>query len=202
VKRHPDIEAVLEVAHRYKVKCFLTMGFPHISGMSNKLLGETYGLEKKEVHPRASDGPVAHNCDPKTRQVWFDHLDPDCVETHLHEVMHVILSPPGHDIDQLSEDVVLMPLERIIAKRIFTKKAYKRVVSWQENTQIEWWDAKLRKYYGSLADVPNYTRWWHWRNSFDGLRRMGVLDGNNNPTWKRPKWSRAPKALIQRGNLI
>jgi hypothetical protein len=196
-----DIERVLEIARRFDVKCFLHPRFPVMSMVNDKVLTKTFGLKKAPKTSGWAGGPTAHACSLKTRSVWFEHLDPWAVETHLHEIMHVVLGPPNHNIDEFSEDVVLMPFERVIARQCLSKEAYALVVRWQLNTQIEWWDNKRGRYYGALEDVPNHQRWWYWRNSFDGLRRMGMLDENNRVTWKKPDWRRAPKALIERGNL-
>lgn len=200
-----DIDVVLDIAKRYGVKVFLHSSFPHAS-MHSGLAKQpdscnTRGLTKKDTSARASGGPTAHHCDPSQRTVWFQHLDIAGVETHLHEICHVIMSPPGHDIDQLSEDVVLMPFERVLARQCLSPKSYKLVLRWQLNTQIEWWNAKLKKYYGLLEDVPNYTHQWHWRMSHAALRRMGVIK-NGRVTWKRPNWRYANRALFDRGNLL
>lgn len=196
-----DIDKVLEIARRYGVRVFLHPHFPRTSMHSMKTLVETRGLKKLNIPARASSGPTAHHCDVLGRKVWFEHLDPEGVETHLHEICHVIMNPPGGNIEQLSEDVVLMPFERTIARQCLSKAGYDKVVQWQLNTQIEWWSAKTDSYWDALDQVPNYSRRWEWRNSFAALRRMGVI-ANGRVTWKKPDWRRATKELLQRGNLI
>ena len=195
-----DIDAVLQIAKRFGVKVFLTPAFAR-GEMHFVVPGDLRGLPVGDPPSKATSGPLGHWCLPVKRSVWFQDLDSSNIETHLHEVCHVIMNPPG-GIDQLSEDVVLMPFERILAKQCLSPKGYAKVLEWQENgTQIEWWDAKKEKYYQALEEVPNYTRWWHWRQSHAALRAMGCVK-HGRATWKWPDWRRAPKETIERGNLI
>src|ERR1700710_3260115 len=133
-KTMDDIDRVLEVARRYDVACFLTEAFPlgygeHAHEPEGK---NPRGLKKAPViSDDATEGPRGHFCDAAMRIVWFDHFDPKEAETHLHEVCHCIINPPG-GIDQLSEDVLLMPFERTLARQIFSPESYKKVIFWQE----------------------------------------------------------------------
>lgn len=198
-----DIDRVLRIAARYGVRVFLHPDFPRGFGEhDHEPEGKNKrGLRTAEVPLPASGGPLAHYCDVTQKAVWFEHLDPEEVHTHLHEVCHCIMQPPGDDIDQLSEDVLLMPFERTLARQALSWRGYKKVIDWQLTTQIEWWDEKLKKYYEALEHVPNYTRWLYWRESFRGLRRMGAIK-NGRVTWQRPNWARVPKYLMVRGNLL
>ncbi len=208
MKHKPDdIDRILEAAKRFGVKMYITKDYDrqmrHVQ--SGSLFADMYRrveLKVMEPHRNATSGPRGHWCHPKTKSVWWDSLPLDDLETVLHEVCHVLMDPPG-GIEQLSEDVVLMPFERTLAKQILSKEGYDKVVDWQvTGTQIEWWDTKQKKFYGELSKVPNYTRWWHWRQSFKALRAMGALDRHNRITWRWPNWNKAPSETFARGNLI
>lgn len=188
-----DIDRLLKVAARYDVSVFLSILHDG---------EETRGIPRIPLTSEATGGPISHWCDPKKKAIWLEDLEPSGIEYAFHELCHVIMNPPG-GIDQLSEDVVLMPFERTLARQCLSWKGFRRVLRWQETgTQIEWWDAKEEKYYGELRSVPNYTRWNLWRESFRNLRRMGVINSGGRVTWQWPNWSRATKALMSRGNLI
>lgn len=197
------------IAKKYGVRVYLSHFFdPHrdceitVDGCVWKVcLGtDTRGLVQREISKVSSSGPIAHACSPRTKTVWFDNLYEDQAETHLHEVVHVIVDPPK-GIDQLSEDVILLPFERILAKRFFSKKAFERVLKWQEyGTQIEWWNAKKDKYHDHLGGIPNYTRWFYWRQSMKALRDIGLIK-DGKPTWKYPNWKKADPELMERGNF-
>ena len=192
-----DVDRVLAIADRYGVEVTV------IPNRFYVLFGSSRGLKiasRDDLTPHATRGPNAHFCDVRSRRVWFEHLDPNCCEEHLHELCHVIMQPPGGNIERLSEDVALMPFERVLARQCLSADGYRRVVRWQENTQIEWWDKKRDCYYDALEDVLNYSRWALWRESFAALRRMGAIK-NGRVTWKWPNWNRAPKRLLARGNL-
>lgn len=201
LKGRDDVDRVIEIARRYNVRVFLSGRFPHGFGEHTHEVGgrDTRGLQVTSATQYMTDGPVWHFCDVRERIVWFDNLDSSCAETHLHEVCHCIMQPPGGDIDRLSEDVVLMPFERTIARQCLSPEGYRKVIQWQEVTQIEWWDARKRAYYSTLEDAPNYSRRGLWRESFEGLRRMGAIK-SGRVTWKQPNWRRAPKKLLARGH--
>lgn len=202
-----DIDRALAIAERYGVAVRLTPGFPHLPFLfRDEIVPEdrrTRGLSKEDDmpdRPSVTSGPNLHYCDVKKRIVWFDHLDPDEVETHLHEICHVIMQHPDHGIDAFSEDMVLMPFERTLARQCLSWKGYRRVVKWQETTQVDWWDRTGTREYFALENVPHYTRWAYWRESFRALRRMGAIAGGRSArvTWRWPDWKRLPQALANR----
>lgn len=207
MKKPSDIDRILAAAHRFGVKTYITKNYKRQMDqtMPDSLFVDLYpkvDLEVREPHRDATSGPRGHWCHPKTKSVWFDNLSPDELETVLHEVCHVIMDPPG-GIEQLSEDVVLMPFERTFARQILSPDGLEKVIDWQvSGTQIEWWDSQQKKFYGELSKVPNYTRWWQWRQSFKALRAMGCLNKYNRLTWQWPNWNKAPKETFARGNLI
>lgn len=193
-----DIDRVIQIARRYGVKLFITPSFARFGKTETRYISR--GLPVSKPHDKATSGPRGHWCHPRTKSVWFDSFDVDGPETHLHEVCHVIMCSPG-GINELSEDVVLMPFERMIARQCLSHEGYKKVLDWQvEYTQIDWWDKKGYKHYDYLANVPNHTRWFFWRQSHAALRAMGAIK-NGRVTWKWPDWRLAPKDLMDRGNL-
>lgn len=185
-----DIDRVLTIARRYGVQVFLMEGFPHRDDAA-----DPRGLHVVPLTTTATNGPLAHYCDPAARTVWFDHLEVAEVETHLHEVCHVIMQPPGCGIDGVTEDVLLMPFERTLARQCLHWKGYKRVVSWQLNTQVDWWFGEVN--YTALDELPGHANTAYWRESFAALRRMGAIK-NGRVTWNWPNWARCPKALLER----
>lgn len=192
-----DIDRLLQIAKRYGVNVFL-----HRHLYSGDVIDDKHGLTYKPLTRGKSTGPICHWCHPEKKTVWLEELDASRIEFAFHELCHVIINPPG-GIDQLSEDVILMPFERTLARQCLSPVGFKRILDWQETgTQIEWWDTQKKKYYGTLESVPNYTRWSLWRESFRNLRRMGALSSENRVTWRWPNWRRATKALMSRGNLI
>lgn len=198
-----DIDRILRVAKRYGVGVFLHPDFPLGYG---ELEGEEAGKDGRGLvmAPLSTDvspGPRWHCCDVKQKVVWLHNLDPSEPENILHEVCHCIMQPPSGNIEELSEDVVLMPFERVLARQCLSRHGYERVKKWQELTQIEWWDRGRDCYHHELAAVPNYEKWAPWRESFAALRRMGAVK-NGRVTWQWPNWDRAPKALMERGNLL
>lgn len=198
-----DIDRILRVAKRYGVGVFLHPDFPHGYGESEHEEDgrNTRGLVPAAVSDKATSGPRWHCCDVGQKVVWLHNFDPDEPENILHEICHCIVNPPGGDIEKLSEDVVLMPFERVLARQTLSWYGYRRVVKWQHQTQIEWYDPVTEKYFGSLEDVPNYTRWGLWRESFRALRRMKAITRGGRVTWQWPDWNRAPKYIYDRGNL-
>lgn len=218
VKRD-DIDRILEIAKRYGVKVYLSPGFPRQSIHAPRPIGgwtddhqDRRGLTLREWTKDASYGPMGHRTDVQARVVWFDYFSVDdgygtktidVVQSHLHEICHVICQPPGGRIEQLSEDVLLMPFERTIARQFLSRKAYKKIVSWQLDTQIEWpaspdEDATT---YSCLEDVPCHEHHPLWLESFAALRKMGAIK-NGRVTWKPFNWKRCPKRLLARGNFF
>ncbi len=67
--------------------------------------------ERTELPDGASRGPRGHACHPATKTVWFEPEDGGAVQTRLHEICHVIMTPPfGEGIDEFDESVLLMPV--------------------------------------------------------------------------------------------
>ena len=112
-------------------------------------------------------------------------------ERELHEIMHVVLQPPGVCIYDVPEAAMLLQVERSVASTIFGRDSdeYRKVVTWQMDTYLADEDCYL-------ADVANYERRSWWRAGYALAKRVGVLDARLRPTWCWPTW---PRNLLLRG---
>lgn len=128
------------------------------------------------------DGPSSYaGLHLEKRIVWYSDLaKPQHV---LHEIMHVVTHPPGLGISEVPEDMLLLQVERAVA-RTLGRAIYADVVDWQHETE-----AALMSPGSMLGDVPNYGRRRTWHDGFALARRLGVLDGRNRPTWALPCWT-------------
>lgn len=142
--------------------------------------------------PRAFRGPRAAGCDPATRRVfvprsWANPRSSRGIEnepeTYLHEAMHVLMQPPGEEIENLSEEWILFQVERQVA-RVAMPAALPRVLRWQLDTEVH-----LVLYHEPLERYPTYQRDPVWRRGYDLARRLGVLDAHRRPTWRWPDWT-------------
>lgn len=120
--------------------------------------------------------------DAKGSRLPPDRRYPD-PETQLHELMHVIFQPPGMSIDEVPEEFILMQAEREFARHFFPREAYRRVCKWQRETELA----------AELCMTMEYVdQWWRagwWREGYEILQRLGVLDTLRRPTMEQPRWS-------------
>lgn len=206
-----DIDRVLMIAQRYGIRVDLVKDNESLiadqfwygrfrSGWSPK---ERRGLPVSRPPQKATPGPQCHYADVTTQRVWFSNMNPDAVETHLHEICHVIAQPPMMRIDRVWEDAFLMPFERVLARQCLSDVGYRKVVSWQESTQIEWWLTRpVEKLIEALDGFDgDYTRTTYWRESHAALKAMGAIR-NGRVTWRLWNWSRCPKGILERARQL
>lgn len=113
----------------------------------------------------------------------------ECPHVVLHEIMHLVLTPQkrwtgvsrGAALQELDEAFVLLQVEREVA-RLLGKDVYRRVVEWQRKTGTPILE-------GSMSDRSHMTD-AVWLGGYALARRLGVLDDENRPTWRWPRWSR------------
>jgi hypothetical protein len=137
-------------------------------------------------------GPQEHACCPRRRRVYVHELSdgsnalthPEHVAYVFHELMHVYLQPPGWRISEVPEEMLLLPVERSMARARFGRETYREVISYQEMTTT----------YGSggfheLGTVGYRNTTW-WRRGFQLARVLGVLTDRGRPTYVQPVWER------------
>lgn len=149
----------------------------------------------REVSP-AHRGPEGHGCIPSRRLLL---VEDDSVASHkpqyfLHELTHIIVQPPFWTMRETPEEFVLFQFERQLSKACFDATDHRAVVKWQEDTitytrQKGAPKSKTYAYELALGDIHNYRQRGIWRRGFELCRRVGLLDKNNKPTWKKPDWS-------------
>jgi len=134
--------------------------------------------------PRRFQGPAYQGCDPKRRTLYFVESPYSDVEHYLHELVHVVVQTPWWSIKKTPEELLLLQFERSLAKSTLEDRAYKKVVRWQEETNVE-----IAGKYRSLGELSNYTSQPFWRMGYKICRRVGLLDAKNRPTYRWPDWS-------------
>jgi hypothetical protein len=125
-------------------------------------------------------GPQGHACCTRRRRVYVRELSDgsnalfqsDHVAYVFHELMHVYLQPPWWRIDEVPEEMLIIPVERTIARARFSHEAYREVVNYQEMTM----------------DSYRNTIWW--RRGFQLARVLGLLTAGRRPTYAQPVWER------------
>lgn len=150
-----------------------------------------------ESTARDDDGRTA-KLSLRRRAVWYSPAS--LPEQTLHEMMHVILTPTkrvtGYPqeiaLDSMPEDLFVLQYERCVA-RLLSGEIYDRVCDWQSETET-WFINGPRE---RLYDVWGFERTGGWRAGFAFARALGILDSNNRPTWRRPRWTRRLGLLAQ-----
>jgi len=141
--------------------------------------------------PSEFRGPRDHGCDTRKRIVYFIE-DPENwtswtsgPEAFLHEVVHVIVHCPWGvewTIDTTPEDFVLLQFERSLARALYSKENFRRVISWQRDTLV------FMHNFDELSVYPEYYRSKLWKRGYQVARVLGILDAENKPTFQWPNW--------------
>lgn len=147
--------------------------------------------------PLELSGPRrGYGCDPLKGCVYVDVkelrlADNFRPEAFLHELVHVLVHPPGHDIYRVEETWILLGFERCLARHTLGRDDFRKVVEFQEMTEYESWDPRTQKqvseYLGDLRRPESHS---FWRRMLKRCRKTGILDKKNRPTWRRPNWRR------------
>ncbi len=140
---------------------------------------------------RACVNARSANLSLRHRAVWYsEHSSPEHV---LHEMMHLACTPTkrftGYPqeiaLDHMPEDLLLLQYERCVA-RLMREEIHDRVCDWQAETST-WFLNGPGEF---LYDIHGFERTGGWRAGFALARALGILDHNNRPTWRRPRWTR------------
>lgn len=166
-------------------------------------LADIYGItvETEQRYwrfPDTSGGPAGGGCSPFRRIIYIeDHM---LVREAFHELCHVLCAVPWmgfatlndlveekhNGISGICEGQMLMQFERSLARAVFDQDCYEGVVEWQEQTLVVPKKGKKERY---LERIRRYRRQHFWRDGFGRLRRVGLLDENNFPTFEWADWS-------------
>lgn len=105
-------------------------------------------------------------------------------EILLHEIVHCILGEPSRVI---CEAYLLMPFELELAKWLVRGESWadyflKCVIDYQLVTEVGYPGSALREW------GERYMFLRFWRRGIKRARRLGLLNGRNEPTFGRPRW--------------
>ena len=157
-------------------------------------LAKAYGIRivrMPKFHiPDAYRGPTGHGCDPIRKKVFIATDIGSRYETIIHELVHVIVQPPWAQwtIKSTPEEFILMQFERCLARAFFDMEIVDSVKAWQEETGL--FIVGDREYPMRLGDFDRYWQTHFWRHGFALCRTLGLIDHQNRPTLKMPKWGR------------
>jgi hypothetical protein len=108
------------------------------------------------------------------------------VESHLHEMMHIITHPAGCKLSVVRENWMLMQFERELARKMLPNSMFRRVVSWQRGTEAS----------DNSELFANKREYWRdkgmWLDGRERAVEVGLLDKKGYPTFKYPTWPRDP----------
>ena len=108
----------------------------------------------------------------------------------LHELMHVVCTPPKFlnegGLSMLWEAWLVLIVERAVARSMM-KKAQSEVIGYQARTSVIF-DADVIAW-------KHPTRATFWRKGVQRAQHLGLLDAKGNPTWRRPRWAKIPDPL-------
>jgi len=147
-----------------------------------------------EYHPEVPEtqklaGSSGMGCDVERRVVLIEERvrgkeDP---ETLLHEIVHVIVNPPGVGIEVIHEGWILLQFERALARQALTEEEYAAVVDYQTATSIDLYEDD--KWICILDDAPEPEKLSFWQEGVARCQLLGLLDEENRVTWQPPDWS-------------
>lgn len=183
--RRPTTEAdIFQIAKRLQIK---------IVEVPCRTREVTYRVRKQ---PGTSRGPRGHAIDLRNRTFFLERGGwPDTsLEILLHEIAHVYTQPPFWPISGTPEEFLLMPWERAVARACFDPKTYRNVVDWQLSTGIYYLPGETLESVRAIGDYSYSHAGW-WRAGFIALRKLGMLDVDNRPTWRQPRWNRFNRKL-------
>lgn len=158
-------------------------------------IAERYGIIVEylsEIPQKNTLAPgMAFGCDP-ARNILFIREDYKGKENlsiaeGLHEVMHILLTPPGTDIGYIHEAWVLLQFERAFSSQYLSPEDHEQVLDYQDMTSLDLWE-EGSVCFDILADVPNPEEKDWWQEGLARARRVGLLDEQNKVTWQRPTW--------------
>ncbi len=119
----------------------------------------------------------------------------------LHELMHALCDPPeeiaeylgvGSGLCATEETWILIQVERAYGKAILPLLDYGELLESQGDYHIDvddtgGWDPE---YEGLTLGEVDLRRIPWWREGYNIARRVGLLDGNRRPTFRKPDWGK------------
>lgn len=110
------------------------------------------------------------------------------IESHLHEMMHIVTHPTGCVVDYVRENWLLMQVEREVARTMLHPRDFRRVVGWQQFTRVsddmDLYDSRSPRSYWLLDDI--------WKDGYALAKTVGLLGPEGRPTFQYPTWPRDP----------
>jgi hypothetical protein len=105
-------------------------------------------------------------------------------EHALHEMAHLVTTPPGHDIEGIPEDFVLMQLERCWVEHL-PRSLRNSVINWQLDT-VASLVAGLEAF---LSDNPDYETSPEWLAGFRRSQELGLINSARRPSLAPAVWT-------------
>lgn len=121
-----------------------------------------------------------------SRSANFEHV--------LHEVMHIVVHPPGLPIEDVPEELVLLQFERALS-RTLPRHLREPIRTWQNGTRAYLIGPQDESPW--LEEIADYEHHPTWRRGFHLARELGLLH-DLRPTWKLPTWT---PALLEEASL-
>lgn len=151
-----------------------------------RAIARGYGIELLEIEecdarlnaPMGTSGLCA-----TSRAVFF--APTASFEEVLHEMMHVVSTPPGFSHEDFPEEFLLLQFERSFARRL-PSRLRAAVIEYQLHTEVS-----LLGEYAVLGFVEGYERTPQWRAGFTRARALGLIDGRGWTTGRAPNWTAA-----------
>jgi hypothetical protein len=157
-----------------------------------RLVQESH-IPKQFFAPNADFG-----CDPESRVVFYSHPDVsrENPEGLFHELVHVIVQPPGLRIIDVPETMILLMFEDRLSLHL-KSEVRKRILDYQGETYVDMYDHIGRRFI-DLSEVPNHLKEEMWKSGLERCRQLGLLDEKNRVTWRWPEWDKMPnyKAML------
>jgi hypothetical protein len=160
--------------------------FPRLEQLAQQFqitITPTWGGHSNEL----LNGPGRYaGLDLETRTVFYGEDLPGLAFRYVfHEIMHIVTAPPGIPYDSISEDFLLLQLERAFVRDL-PRDIAADILEWQLETE-----APLIVRGAGLGEIAQYQLTPGWHQGFRRARHLGLLDTKNRPTGKLPTWTPA-----------
>lgn len=144
----------------------------------------------KEWRLGASAGPQGHAIDLKKRVLWVETIYPGDHQAWLHEVAHIVCSPPWElrDPNKADEFAFIFGWEHAVA-HWFHQNGYwndKDLKDFNHAQAIYQMANECR--YSEFGGLPDESQRRIINHSKEACQRVGLLDDTFTPTWARPNW--------------
>lgn len=135
----------------------------------------------------------------KNRVVYYTPGDSIYPEHILHEIVHLVVAAPKRitgqpmqvSIDCIPEDLFMLQYERCVA-RAMGRRMHQGICGLQQDAPTYFLDAPGVP----LFEIYGFERFVQWHAGYAMAMRIGLIDRNKRPTWRRPRWNRADGLLV------